>query len=161
MWVTLDFEASGLSLMSYPIEVGYVLPNGDSQSFLIDPSTASGHWHHWDHEAESRIHGISQKTLATEGTSVLAVCQHLNQTLAPFEHVLCDSQWDLFWMGRLYKACYMRPSFTLMEVNQWLKKHSDLDRRDFSREMKALGPAPHRAVEDALQIRRALESLLK
>jgi hypothetical protein len=48
-----------------------------------------------------------------------------------------------------------------MEVNQWLKKHSDLNRRDFSREMKALGPAPHRAEEDARQIRRALESLLK
>ncbi len=34
MWVTLDFEASGLSLTSYPIEVGYVLPSGDSNSFF-------------------------------------------------------------------------------------------------------------------------------
>ncbi len=36
MWVTLDFEASGLTDASYPIEVGYSLPDGTSVSLLIN-----------------------------------------------------------------------------------------------------------------------------
>lgn len=37
MWAILNFEASGLSDQSYPIEVGYALPDAEGYSLLINP----------------------------------------------------------------------------------------------------------------------------
>ncbi len=161
MWVTLDFEASGLSDSSFPIEVGYSLPDGDTTSLLINPLTSSEPWTHWDKYAESAIHGISREELELEGWSVADVCLHLNQTLCQYEHVLCDSQWDLFWMGRLYKAAHMRPAFTLTEIGHWLKYETGISRERFLDCLEALGPPAHRAAADAENIRQAINLLIK
>ena len=45
----LDIEASGFGRGSYPIEIGYCLPNGDTFCTLIKPEPE---WQHWDAEAE-------------------------------------------------------------------------------------------------------------
>lgn len=160
MWATLDFEASGLSEYSYPIEVGYSLPNGVDNSLLINPLSASDEWVYWDSFAESDIHKISRQKLETEGEQVVSVCQHLNEVLGQYEHVFCDSEWDLFWLGRLYHAAHMRPSFVLMEICCWLKQHSGIDRAYFQLALERQGPVKHRASHDAKQIRLALDSLL-
>ncbi|MCC4796694.1 hypothetical protein [Enterovibrio norvegicus] len=161
MWVTLDFEASGLSDASYPIEVGYCLPDGNSISLIINPDSSPEGWQYWDEFAEKEIHGISRQQLVTQGVSVLDVCTHLNNALCYYDDVLCDSQWDLFWLGRLYKAAHMRPTFTLTEVGHWLRDKEGVCREDFLSALDALGPAPHRAEPDAQYIRRALSSVLK
>ncbi|MDD1795126.1 hypothetical protein L4D06_09505 [Enterovibrio makurazakiensis] len=161
MWVTLDFEASGLTDASYPIEVGFSLPDGASVSLLINPDSSPEAWQYWDDYAEFEIHGISRDCLKINGLSVFDVCAHLNNTLCYFDDVLCDSQWDLFWLGRLYKAAHMRPTFTLTEVGHWLHRHDGVDRKDFLSALESLGPAPHRAEADAKQIRRALTMVLE
>ncbi|SKA51621.1 hypothetical protein [Enterovibrio nigricans] len=160
MWVTLDFEASGLTEASYPIEVGYSLPDGSSVSLLINPESSSENWQYWDDYAENEIHGISRQELMTKGMSVFDVCAHLNSRLCVYDDVICDSQWDLFWLGRLYKSAHMRPAFTLTEVGHWLQGIDGIQKSDFISALDALGPAPHRAEADAKYIRDALSKLL-
>ena len=45
----LDVEASGFGRNSYPIEIGFVLPNGHAYCSLVKPEA---HWTHWDVQAE-------------------------------------------------------------------------------------------------------------
>nr|WP_086938193.1 hypothetical protein [Thaumasiovibrio occultus] len=151
---TLDFEASGLAQESYPIEVGVCLQEGDATSFLINPLTADS-WVHWDPEAES-IHQIARADLESQGEDVTTVCQQLNQLLGDYDAVLCDSHWDLFWLGRLYRAAHMRPSFTLFDVSNWLAQHQ-YDVAAYEAGFVSLGPAKHRAADDAVQIFQALK----
>ncbi|MDO6704994.1 hypothetical protein [Photobacterium sp. 1_MG-2023] len=161
MWATLDFEASGLSDQSYPIEVGYILPDGSGRSILINPLTAGDVWQFWDNYAEQKIHQISRSELEQHGMQVLEVCQHLNSVLGQLDYVFCDSQWDLFWLGRLYHAAHMRPSFRLTEVGLWLQQENGIDRASFQRALEELGPSRHRAMHDARQIHLAISSLVK
>ncbi|MDB5851379.1 MAG: hypothetical protein JWP29_5131, partial [Rhodoferax sp.] len=59
----LDVEASGFGRHSYPIEVGYVLPDGKTYCTLIRPEPT---WTHWDPEAE-HLHHISRETVLAMG----------------------------------------------------------------------------------------------
>ncbi|KLV11497.1 MULTISPECIES: hypothetical protein [Photobacterium] len=161
MWATLDFEASGLSDQSYPIEVGYSLPDGSGNSLLINPLTASDVWQHWDEFAEQEIHQITREKLHAEGVQVSEVCMHLNAVLGKYERVFCDSQWDLFWLGRLYHAAHMRPSFFLTEVGLWLMQENGIERAHFQQALAELGPAKHRAESDARQIRLAISQVMR
>ena len=52
----LDIEASGFGRDSYPIEIGYVLPDGSGYCTLVHPEAA---WTHWDPQAQ-RLHGITR-----------------------------------------------------------------------------------------------------
>ncbi len=158
VWATLDFEASGLTQTSYPIEVGICINGTTPVSCLINPLTADD-WTHWDTEAEG-IHGLPREHVEQKGDPVTEVCQFLNIHLNRYEVVLCDSQWDLFWLGRLYRAAHMRPSFTLLEVNHWLSQQEKIDPSRYHDLFESLGPPKHRAAEDALQINHALQLLL-
>src|SRR6188474_3495839 len=64
MIVFLDFEASSLAKLSYPIEVAWVFEDGPSETHLIRPAPQ---WTDWDMDAEA-IHHISRETLQNEGT---------------------------------------------------------------------------------------------
>lgn len=161
MWAIVDFEASGLSEHSYPIEVGYSLPDGTSNSMLINPLSASDKWSHWDQEVQHNIHKISRSMIEKQGMQVIDVCQHLNTILGQYELVLCDSEWDLFWLGRLYHAAHMRPSFVLTEVSHWLKHQNGLSRVHFKLALDNLGSMKYQAGYDAKQIRLAIDTLVK
>ncbi|PTB33433.1 hypothetical protein [Photobacterium phosphoreum] len=160
MWATLDFEASGLSEFSYPIEVGYSLPNGKDHSLLINPLSASDDWVYWDDFSELHIHKITRYEVESNGKQVVDVCRHLNTVLGEYELVFCDSEWDLFWLGRLYHAAHMRPSFMLTEICCWLKQYNGLEREHFKLALERQGPVQHRASHDAKQIRLALDALV-
>ena len=160
-WATLDFESSGLSKWSYPIEVGYALSKGHSDSVLINPMSAADGWLYWDEVAEVNRHSLSRRRLHQDGLSVLSVCQHLNHTLCGVDMVFCDSQWDLFWLGRLYRAAYMRPSFTLIEIGHWLSQHQRGDSQLFQRMFSQRGRYQYRAKPDAEQIRHTLQYFLE
>lgn len=161
MWAIVDFEASGLSEHSYPIEVGYSLPDGTSNSMLINPLSTSDNWTHWDQQAQLDIHKLTRQTLEQEGMQVVDVCQHLNTVLGQYELVLCDSEWDLFWLGRLYHAAHMRPSFVFTEVSHWLKNKNGLERGHFKLALDSLCEMKHQAGYDAKQIRLVIDTLVK
>ncbi len=110
MWA-IDFEASGLTRTSYPIEVG--ITNGQSEYHaLIKPYE---HWSHWSTDAE-QIHHISRATLLAEGTSPGQVAREVNKILAG-KNVYCDSHhWDSFWCNALFSDSGMSPSFKLLDI---------------------------------------------
>ena len=74
----IDVEASGFGKGSYPIEVGFVLPDGRGDCMLIRPGPQ---WRHWDVAAE-RLHHISRALLEERGRPARDVAERLNAQLA-------------------------------------------------------------------------------
>ncbi len=149
----LDIEASGFGTGSYPIEVGYVMPDGRAACMLVRPARD---WTHWDEGAE-RVHGISRGVLAAHGHAPLEVARVLNRDLAGLT-VYCDG-WahDYPWLGALYEEAGLAPSFRLESVGALLAEAAlsrlDQARRDALAEM---GLTRHRASNDARALQRAL-----
>lgn len=149
----LDIEASGFGAGSYPIEVGYVMPDGRAACMLVQPATD---WTHWDAAAE-RIHGISRSVLVAHGRPPRDVALALNRDLAGLT-VYCDG-WahDYPWLGALYEEAGLAPAFRLESVCALLDAAAlaqlDQARRDALAEM---GLTRHRASNDARALQRAL-----
>ena len=142
----LDVEASGFGRNSYPIEIGFVLPNGHAYCSLIKPEA---NWTHWDQQAEA-THHIPRNIVVERGLSVLAVARQLNEHLAG-QTVYSDG-WanDYSWLGALFDAAEMTPSFKLenlrallsdSEADQWHRVKAEVTRER--------GAQRHRASADA------------
>jgi hypothetical protein len=149
----LDIEASGFGRSSYPIEVGYVLPDGRAACMLVRPADD---WTHWDAGAE-KVHGITRSTLAAHGRDAREVALALNSDLAGLT-VYCDG-WahDYTWLAALFEEAGMSPAFKLESVGALLDDahlaHLDEARRDAVAE---LGLTRHRASNDARALQRAI-----
>jgi hypothetical protein len=114
----LDLEASGFGRHSYPIEVGYVLPDGSSYCSLIRPAA---HWTHWDPAAES-LHHIARATLEQHGRSPTEVARQLNHGL--HGRTVFSDGWahDYPWLAALYEEAEMVPSFRLDSLRRLLSE---------------------------------------
>lgn len=149
----IDIEASGFGRSSYPIEVGYVLPDGRSRCMLIRPAPG---WTHWDPAAE-QVHGISRATLRRHGKTPQAVAVQLNAELAGLT-AYCDG-WahDYTWLGALFEEAGLSPSFKLESVNRLLAE-TQLSRLDGARRsaLVEMGLTRHRASNDARALQLAL-----
>jgi hypothetical protein len=112
----LDVEASGFGRNSYPIEVGFVLPDGQGYCTLIRPEQ---HWTHWDAQAEA-THHISRSLILERGLPVPEVARKINQQLAG-KTVYSDG-WanDYSWLGALFDAADMTPAFKLENLRALL-----------------------------------------
>ncbi len=112
----LDVEASGFGRNSYPIEIGFVLPNGHAYCTLIRPET---HWTHWDAQAEA-THHIPRALLEERGVAVPEVARTINAQLAG-QTVYTDG-WanDYSWLGALFDAADMSPAFRLENLRALL-----------------------------------------
>jgi len=152
----LDVEASGFGRESYPIEVGYVLSDGQTYCSLIRPLPE---WTHWDPQAE-RVHRITPATLQSNGRDVAEVAQHLNDHLHG-QTVYCDG-WahDYTWLATLFEAAQMTPSFRLENLRVLLSEREaaywDVLKRQVTQEMRA---QRHRASSDAKVLQRTLMRL--
>jgi hypothetical protein len=149
----IDIEASGFGRRSYPIEVGYVLPNGRAECMLVRPAAD---WTHWDESAE-RIHGIARDTLAAHGRAPLDVAARLNRDLAGLT-VYCDG-WahDYTWLAALFEQAGLQPAFKLESVGALLDEQQ-LARLDRARHdaVSEMGLVRHRASNDARALQQAL-----
>jgi hypothetical protein len=149
----IDIEASGFGRHSYPIEVGYVLPDGRARCMLIKPSAD---WTHWDAEA-AQVHGISRDTLMAHGKTAREVAAVLNADLAGLV-AYCDG-WahDYAWLGALFEEAGTSPSFKLESVNRLLGD-TQLSELDDARQgaLQDMGLQRHRASNDARALQLAL-----
>ena len=153
----LDIEASGFGRHSYPIEVGYVLPDGSSRCTLILPMLL---WTHWDSSAE-RVHHIDRETLLQHGRPAADVARMLNVDLAG-QTVYCDG-WahDYPWLGALFEAAGSNPHFKLESVVRLLDEaHLPLLAGAQRHARAVLGLTRHRASNDARALQMALAELL-
>lgn len=135
----IDIEASGFGAGSYPIEVGYYLPGGEMYCSLIRPEPG---WTHWDSGAE-KVHGVSREILQQHGKPAAEVARHLNQKFRG--QTLYSDAWgaDYAWLGRLYDAVDLVPSFRLKDLREIL---GDCEMTNWH--------ATRAAVELRLQLRR-------
>jgi hypothetical protein len=152
----LDVEASGFGRDSYPIEIGYVLPDGQARCSLIRPAP---HWTHWDAGAQA-LHGIAREKLVLFGRPVASVARLLNTDLAG-RIVYCDG-WahDYTWLGVLFEEAGIQPTFKLQTVaslfDERVLSHLGAARAEA---MTELGLQRHRASNDARVLQRALSRL--
>ena len=137
--VIIDIEASGFGRGSYPVEIGYYQPDGQSFCTLIRPDAGRTHW---DAAAE-QVHGISRELLASRGKPVAEVCLALNRALRG-QRIYCDAwAYDYVWLSVMYEAADLVPSFELKDLRDLL---SDCE--------KTLWHATRAAVEIRLALRR-------
>lgn len=148
----IDIEASGFGRGSYPIEVGYVLPDGRRFCTLIRPQAE---WQHWDTTAE-RVHRIPKALLHTRGRTPAEVCKRLDADLGG--RVVYSDAWshDLSWLHCLYDAAASTPAFRLESIRSLLGEH-DVAGWHPAREAAARGlrGERHRASVDALAVQHA------
>jgi hypothetical protein len=150
----LDIEASGFGRHSYPIEVGYVLPDGRARCTLIRPPA---HWTHWDPGAE-QVHHISREILLQHGRPADEVARMLNGDLAG-NTVYCDG-WahDYPWLAALFDEAGMAPGFKLESVRALLHEADLAQLPDLQQQaLRELGVERHRASADARALQLAIE----
>lgn len=144
--VLLDIEASGLGRGSYPIEVGYVLPDGSSSCLLIRPQDD---WQCWDVNAE-QLHGISRAQLLLRGVDVVNVAETLNRQLGGM--TVYSDAWgnDQSWLALLFDRAERVQGFKLEALHALLSETQlslwNATKQAVARDM-ALGR--HRASNDA------------
>jgi hypothetical protein len=142
----LDIEASGFGRDSYPVEIGFVLPDGQTWCTLIRPAPA---WTHWDPSAE-KIHHIPLPTVIRHGRDVVEVATQLNERLQGLT-MYCDG-WahDYVWLGVLFEAAGLTPSFKLDNLRALLTEQEarfwDVVKKQVTTEMRL---QRHRASSDA------------
>lgn len=144
--IILDVEASGFGAGSYPIEVGFVLPDGTPFCKLIKPASQ---WTRWDESAEN-LHKITRNVLANRGQSPRDVCRWLNEHLRG-QTVYSDA-WgnDMSWVALLFDEADMTQLFSMEAITKLLTeqqlKNWAVVRQDVLRRTQA---QRHRASTDA------------
>lgn len=112
----LEIEASGLVSTSFPIEAGFVLPDGTSYCVLIQPLPD---WPQWDAKAR-RTHGIEWATLLRHGRAPADVACELNRRLHGLT-VYCDAAAPQpAWLATLFAAAGCDHTFRLAPIRSLL-----------------------------------------
>ncbi|MEM9704949.1 MAG: hypothetical protein AAF850_02600 [Pseudomonadota bacterium] len=146
----LDIEASGLNEKSWPVEIGWALPDQAETSLIVKPDPA---WPDagWDPSAEE-LHGLHRDTLDADGLPAKVVCERLNKALRG-RTVYSDAiDWDGFWLYRLFQAGRQRPAFLLESFNAIIDGLSPRRRDAVLIAHDALAPGGHRAATDAARL---------
>lgn len=154
----LDVEASGFGRKSYPIEVGLVQPDGRTFCKLIRPEPD---WTHWDEQA-ARIHHITRDLLMQRGAPAPEVARALNIELKG-QTVYSDG-WanDYSWIGALYDAAEMSPSFRLENLRLLLSEEEADQWHTVKASIAAeRGAQRHRASSDARLLQLTYQRLRK
>jgi hypothetical protein len=148
--IVVDCEASGLAKESYPIEVGIAL-NDESFSFLIKPEAD---WVYWCKQAEG-IHKIPRAELLKDGISCYEAAQILNSQLRGLVLFSDATDYELFWLNRLFKAANCEMLFDIESIYA-IPFNYDI----YVAEKKKMSSyiVTHRAENDAFIIR---ESIIK
>ena len=151
IWV-IDIEASGLSPASYPIEVAIV--NGDQEyQALIIPADS---WTHWSLKAAA-LHGISRHDLENSGKPARRVARELNRILEGKTVYSDHSDWDGFWLQKLFEHAGIEQTFVLMDITTRLEGFQQDQFVDALQTLtQSASHRAHRALDDARVIHRAI-----
>lgn len=152
----VDVEASGLSPLSYPIEVG-IYGNRVQYQKLILPVKS---WDHWSAKAEA-LHGLSRDHLLRNGKHVRDVARELNSLLGATCVYSDHADWDGFWIQRLFAAASIRQHFSVADIRD-LFTTGEL--ADYTTAFEGLNRdvrrRAHRALDDARTIHEAMACVL-
>jgi DNA polymerase III epsilon subunit-like protein len=150
LWI-LDIEASGLSPISYPIEIGLVNGVQEYQTLILPDES----WEHWNLKSEA-LHGLSRQDLYEKGKSVEMVAKELNELLASKIVYSDHEDWDSFWLRRLFETVGHEQKFQVGDINTLLDSNNlNTFVTRFDALKKAKDHRAHRALNDARIIHRA------
>ena len=154
--IIVDVEASGFGSLSYPIEIGLALPDGERYCALIAPDPS---WVHWDPEAEA-LHGLSRDRLITNGKSPKEVCKSLNALLKGKTLYTDGWTFDYPWIRTLFCAGQEDIAFRVSALEMMLKEEDFLS-WDKTKAMirDKMGAGRHRASWDARVIQETFLEL--
>jgi hypothetical protein len=96
----MDFEASSLAKGSFPIEVAWVLPSGQGETYLIKPMPD---WTEWSVTSE-KVHGIKHRELLDHGFSCAVVAKRIQVIGKTYQFVVSAPAWDGMWLNMLLRA---------------------------------------------------------
>ena len=150
----IDIEASGFGPKSYPIEVGFCLPDGSTFCTLIRPEPE---WTHWDPQAE-KLHHIPRDIAVQRGRSVAEVAQLLNAQLRG-QTVYSDG-WanDYSWVGALFDVAELSPHFKLENLRALLLESEANHWHEYKLQVALeLGTQRHRASAGARLLQLTLQ----
>lgn len=156
--VVIDFEASALTLESFPIEVGVAqVEDVDcpvvSWSAIIAPAPTWDMQAQWDPDAQ-RVHGISPWQLR-DGSDPAYVMRELNRRARDRGTVFCDGgHYDAHWLRTLATSAGIEPEFVLGDIAKLLIQYPAA-KIAFDRALQGSAP-PHRAGPDAHRLCSAL-----
>jgi hypothetical protein len=153
----IDLEASGFGKDSYPIEVGFVLSNGNSFCSLIQPAKG---WDRWDDSAE-QVHGITQETILKVGKPVTEIAQTINQQLSG--KTIYSDAWgnDSSWLGLLFDEANMPMKFKMDSIRSLLTEEQAAIWHDTKERVIETTPLKrHRASSDAAIIQITYEMVV-
>lgn len=152
--VTFDFEANGLDIGSYPIEIGLCRWDGIDQpirgwSSLIKPTAQWVERSPWSHEAE-QIHHIAMADLQT-GMGCAQVVQAMNAFVGDLPGFCDGSLYDMGWLGMLGRASGVRPQMRFGDYAM-LRQRLDDDGTDRLTQWLDANQPGHRAFDDAARL---------
>lgn len=147
----LDVEASGLSALSWPIEIGWVFDDGTAGNCLIRPDPT---WKEsaWDPHAE-RLHGVKRCALDQDGIDVRDAAARVNAALADCKVYSDAPDWDGFWLFRLFSAASIRQTFRLLDFGRLIKGYAGTQDPRLLEYAAEIAPRRHRAEADARHLR--------
>lgn len=147
----VDFEASGLGALSWPVEVGWAYDHGAEEAHLIRPC-AEWPMSAWD-PAAGALHGLDVETLFRAGEPAGAVCDRMNEALEGVRLYSDAPAWDGYWLYRLFSAAGRRPRFQLQDFAALMEAAYDGDPSVLIAEAQWRAPRAHRAREDSRHLR--------
>jgi hypothetical protein len=153
----IDLEASGFGRDSYPIEVGFVLGNGNSFCSLIKPAEG---WDRWDESAE-QVHGITQEVLLKVGKPVSEIAGIINKQLSG-ETIYSDA-WgnDSSWLGLLFDEANTPMKFKMDSIRSLLTEEQAAIWHETKEKVIESTPLKrHRASSDAAIIQITYEMVV-
>jgi len=112
----LDIEASGFGRDSYPIEIGFVLPDGEAWCTLVRPEPE---WTHWD-PAAALLHGITRDLALRHGRPAVDVARDLPRRLRGLTVYSDGWAHDYAWLALLFEAGGRAPAFRLDHLRNTL-----------------------------------------
>ena len=117
--IFLDFEATGLHKLSYPIQVAWGSTLDNVESWYIQPAKG---WTFWSRDAEA-MHGISRELLAEVGRPVREVAERMNAVLAGKVVYADGLPWDNFWLDELFYAALIKREFDIRDAWELFRQH--------------------------------------
>lgn len=142
--IFLDFEATGLHKLSYPIQVAWGSTLDNVESWYIQPAKG---WTFWSRDAEA-MHGLSRELLAEVGRPVREVAERMSAALAGKVVYADGLPWDNFWLDELFYAAQVKREFDIRDAWDLFRQHiptrPTLEDAMFSTQASAL------AVKDAV-----------
>jgi hypothetical protein len=142
----LDIEASGFGRDSYPIEIGFVLSDGEAWCTLVRPEPD---WTHWDPAAEA-LHGITRELALRHGRPAVDVARELNRRLRGQTAYSDGWAHDYAWLALLFEAAGRAPAFRLDHLRNAISEAEAMAWQSTRERVLHLRPAArHRASSDA------------